>query len=144
MPYEAKADKNCDHALTIAGLSHITKEIKVNVSYQSLLATIDPKSTEYLPMLLVESYGKIAENKRLEAGNFHEGIVKALAEDKKAKPYQINKSFQVYIIQEGKDKKPFKYMPLVSKEDFEANKIGPAKVVQASDKAIIETITEVS
>jgi hypothetical protein len=83
--------------LTITGLNHITKDLKVNVTYQSLAgANIDPKSIEYLPTLMIESYGKIAELKRAEAIGFHQGTEKAISADVKAKPYNINKSYKLY------------------------------------------------
>jgi len=40
------------------------------VSYQSLVSTIDPKSTDYLPQMMVETYGKFAESQRVEASNY--------------------------------------------------------------------------
>lgn len=115
LPYEAKADKNSDHALTISGLQHVSKELKVNVTFSSLNTTVDTKAFEQVPNILIEVYGKIAENKRAEAIAFHEGTAKSIASDIKAKPYSINKSYKAYLLSDKSSKTP-RYLPVMPTE----------------------------
>lgn len=46
-PYEAKADKNSDYALTIGDLNHFSKDLRVVITFSSLTsAAVDPKAAE--------------------------------------------------------------------------------------------------
>jgi hypothetical protein len=53
---------------------------------------------------LIETYGKIAENKRQEAKDYHTGTAKSISADIKAKPYYLGKSFKVYCLSDKASK----------------------------------------
>jgi hypothetical protein len=61
---------------------------------------------------MIETYGRIAENKREEAKAFHEGTLKSMTVDQKAKPYSIGKSYKVYILSDKANKEP-RYLPVM-------------------------------
>jgi len=87
LPYEAKAIKNQDYALTIGDLSHLTKELEVTVTYSSLTTAVPVNNPMKVPAensppnIKVEAYGKITESKREEAKSFYEGTLRSLSAD---------------------------------------------------------------
>ena len=61
--------------MTISGLNHLSKKLKVMITFQNISASVDPIDQAMIPEVMIETYGKLVENQRtLAIERYHKKI----------------------------------------------------------------------
>lgn len=80
--------------MTITGLNHVSKALQVEIQFiPRFVASDSAKDISTIPDVLIEAYGKIAENTRSIALNIYKVEESKLSELSRLKPYSIGASY---------------------------------------------------